>query len=242
MELIQNDEQSQTSYKLGQIAVMCPKCQQIFATASVDEIPALNSLSRIETDLHRFLPDAAIRAAMIATCPNCTFTWWTENFIPDGTTPILAIDAPSIDPVKKYGHAILSSRMYGATAQERAQIALNAYFCARENFQSAENILAIAKEEYKAVIASETGYSKRLVYILAEIHRLSGEFHEAVKLYSMVERGALLPDELLKQVTRQAKLGNSKPITIPNHIVKQIYDLRISADRAARFLFMSAVA
>lgn len=230
------------SYKLGQVAVMCPKCQQIFATAQVDEIPALNPHARIETDLHRVLPDAAIRAAMIATCPSCTYTWWTESFIPNDTVPILAIDAPSIDPVKKYGHAILSSRMFGATNQERAQIAMNAYFCARESFQSGESILSIAKDEFKNVITNDTNYSKRLVYILAEIHRLSGEFHEAVKLYNQVERGALIPNELLQHVSKQAKLGNSKPIVIPYHIVKQIYDLRISADRASRFLYQSAVA
>ncbi len=221
---------------------MCPKCQQIFATAQVEEIPVLNALARIETDLHRVLPDSAIRAAMIATCPNCTYTWWTESFIPNDTVPILAIDAPSVDPVKKYGHAILSARIYEASPMEKAKIALNGYFCARESFQSGEKILLMAKEEYKAAIANKAYSSKRDIYILAELHRLTGEFHEAVKLYSQVERGALLPDELLQHVTKQAKLGNAQPIVIPNHIVKQIYDLRISADRAARFLFMSAVA
>ncbi len=247
MELVKNTLESNPagdSYKLGEVTLMCPKCQQIFATACVDEIPVLNPLARIEADLHRVLPDAAIRAAMIATCPNCTYTWWTESFIPNDTVPLLAIDAPAIDPVKKFGHAILSSRMYGATNLEKAQIALNAYYCARDSFQSGEKILQIAKEELRNTIDTEA-YLKnkgRHLYIMAEIYRLSGEFHEAVKFFYLVDRSALLPQELLDHQIRQAKLGNAKPVTIPNHIVKQIYDLRISTDRAARFLFMSAVA
>lgn len=235
---------SSDSYKLGEVTLMCPKCYQIFATACVEEIPVLNPLARIEADLHRVLPDALIRAAMIATCPGCTYTWWTESFIPDDTIPLLAVDAPAIEPVKKFGHAILSSRMYGATELEKAQIALNAYYCARDSFQSGEKILQIAKDELKNAIETVTNLKNksRHIYILAEIYRLSGEYHEAVKYYYQVDRSALLPQDLLDHQIRQAKLGNSKPVTIPNHIVKQIYDLRISADRAARFLFMSAVA
>lgn len=244
MELIHQNEQSSNSYKLGEITLMCPKCQQIFATANVEEIPVINELARIEADLHRALPDAAIRAAMIATCPSCTYTWWTESFIPNDTVPLLAVDAPAIEPVKKFGHAILSSRMYGATNLEKAQIALNAYYCARDSFQSGEKILQIAKDELKTAIETEPNMKNksRHIYMLAEVHRLSGEFHEAVKYFYQVDRSALLPQELLDHQIRQAKLGNSKPVTIPHHIVKQIYDLRISADRAARFLFMSAVA
>lgn len=244
MELIEQNENRSNRYKLGEVTLMCPKCHQIFATAKVEEIPVINELARIEADLHRVLPDASIRAAMIATCPNCTYTWWTESFIPNDTVPILAVEAPSIEPVKKFGHAILSSRMYGATNLEKAQIALNAYFCARDSFQSGEKILQIAKEELETAIETEA-YLKnksRHIYMLAEVYRLSGEFHEAVKFFYQVDRSALLPQELLDHQIRQAKLGNAKPVTIPNHIVKQIYDLRISADRAARFLFMSAVA
>ncbi|MEZ4543417.1 MAG: hypothetical protein R3C24_05900 [Cyanobacteriota/Melainabacteria group bacterium] len=83
-------------YTLRRICVVCPECDLIFATSQVARMPAVSRDSKVEADLHRILPDSAVRAALLGTCPECFFTWWLSAF---GQSPVLPQMAPDAPPV-----------------------------------------------------------------------------------------------------------------------------------------------
>ena len=211
-------------YTLKQTSVICPKCDLTFATP-VTKMPKLAVESLVEADLHRVLPDAAIRASLIAMCPECVYTWWLSAFAPHYMLPEMVPDAPPIDNAKKFGHAVLSGRNQGAHSLDRAIVALNGYWCAREDFQPADKWLELASRELHEALSDDSWFGNRgrYQYIMGEVLRLMGEFHDAVRFYEEVDRRSVLPKELVVHQIDEAKKGNAKPIMLPPHIIQDIF-------------------
>lgn len=212
-------------YTLKTVAVRCPKCDEHFATPQVLSMPPITVKSKVEADLHRVLPDSKIRSASLAMCPHCLYTWWTNCFLWSSKVPGYLQFSPAIDDAKKFGHAVHTGRSEKKHSLDNAVLALNGYWCAREAFQSGEKFLQVAKKEYKEALDDKEwkGYRGLHYYQMAEIFRLSGDFHDAVTHYMMVDRDSLLPQELLDHQIKNAKAGNSKPIVLPEHIIEGVY-------------------
>lgn len=213
-------------YTLKQTTLICPKCELNFATNQVAKMPKLSlEESRVEADLHRVLPDAAIRAALIAMCPDCLYTWWFSAFKPSLMLAQMVPDSPPIDQAKKFGHAVLTGRKFGMHSLDRAVVALNGYWCAREDFQPADKWLDLAMRELDEALKDESwmGNRGRYQHIMGEVLRLMGDFHGAVRYYSMVDRRSMLPKELIDHQISEAKAGNSSPTLLPAHIIEQIF-------------------
>ncbi len=210
---------------LKETTVICPKCELNFATTQVAKMPKISHESRVEADLHRVLPDGAVRASLIAMCPECLYTWWLSAFAHSIMLPQMVPDAPPVDNAKKFGHAVLSARKHGLHSLDRAIIALNGYWCAREDFQPAGKWLELAARELDEALKDESWYGNRGRYhhIMGEVLRLMGDFHGAVRHYSLVDNRSMLPRELIEHQIAEAKAGNSAPTLLPQEIVEQIF-------------------
>lgn len=222
-------------FVLKEASIICPDCEYPFATLDLHSMPNLVAESAVEADLHRILEDPAIRGALIAVCPACTYSWWISAFRSHPFVPDLLVPAPPIEYSKKFGVAIVSGRKHNEPLLDTAILAMNGYWCAREEVASGSGNpteigrwLKLAVKELKAALAHETwqGNTSRYSYILGELLRLSGDFHGAVSYFQKVDRRSLLPKELVEHQIADAKAGNSQPVLLPPRMVEEIFRLK----------------
>jgi hypothetical protein len=220
-------------FKLRQITVTCPLCETVFATYEMVRMPIMTRDTPVEADLHRILPDPELRSNLLAMCPNCVYTYWLTSFAPHYFLPQVVPDSPPVEPSKKFAHAVHSARKVNNHALDRAVLALNGYWCSREEDMDAirglegggEKFLRLAKVELTAALSDNdwAGNRSRYNYVMAEILRLLGEFPQALEFYRMVDRKSGLPFELVDRMQRFAQDGNKNPIRLPPHIVEAIF-------------------
>jgi len=214
-------------FKLRQITVTCPLCETVFATYEVVRLPVMTRETPVEADLHRILPDPALRSNLLAMCPNCVYTYWLTSFAPHYFLPQVVPDSPPVEPSKKFAHAVQSARKVNNHALDRAVLALNGYWCSREEGVEGggEKFLRLARVELTTALSDNdwAGNRSRYNYIMAEILRLLGEFDQATVFYQMVDRKCGLPFELVDRMQRFASEGNKNPIRLPPHIVEAVF-------------------
>lgn len=220
-ELLQNIDE----FTLRTVSVACPDCGEVFATKSMIKMPSLTRDSIVETDLHRVLPHAELRAALVAMCPTCLYTWWFSGFEQDELLPLLAVPTPEIPFAKRFAHAVLTGRKIGAHALDRAVLALNGAWCARESNEPSEKWLELAGQELDAALKDTTwqGNRSRYHYVMGEICRQLGDFHGAVRHYNIVDQKSLLPKSLVDHQRQEAINGNPSPIVLPPDYVEAIF-------------------
>ncbi len=224
-------------FVIRESSVLCPSCLTPFATPLLEKMPDITPETTVEADLHRVLPDASIRGALIAICPACIFTSWSSAFGMHFFVPELLVPAPQIEYPKKFAHAVLTGRNNGAHPLDRAMLALNGCWCARETYIGAtqeqlagyqaenERWLTLASQEMEIALndTSWNGNRARYSYLQGEILRQLGDFHGAVRYFDMVNRDCLLPVELVRHQRTLAVDGNPVPIVLPPHLVEQIF-------------------
>jgi hypothetical protein len=222
---------------IREASVVCPSCYTPFATPQLADMPDLTPQTVVEADLHRVLPDAAIRGALIAICPACIYTWWSTAFAAHFFVPQMLVPSPAIESAKKFAHAVLTGRKNGAHALDRALLALNGCWCSRETYASlgddkaeeaqAENIkwMKLAVQELEEALNDDSwnGNRSRYSYMMGEMLRQLGDFHKAVKYLDLVDRKSMLPFELIRHQREMAVNGQSEPVQLPPHLVEQIF-------------------
>jgi len=218
-------------------AVVCPQCNEVFATPDLAKMTKLTCDSQVETDLHRVLPDPFIRSTFVAVCPACLYAWWFAAFAPHYIVADLVPETPTIEFPKKFALAVLSGRNNGAHALDRAMLALNGCWCAREGFvlagtqdspeAVAENTrwLNLAKQELEEALSDQEweGNRNRYQYILGEVLRQLGEFEAALKYFESVDRRSMLPRQLVVHQIKMAQAQHSHPDFLPPHLVEMIF-------------------
>lgn len=217
-------------------SIVCPSCKTPFATPLLVKMPDITRDTVVEADLHRVLPDA-VRAALIAICPACIYTWWSTAFAPHFYVPDLLVPSPEIEYPKKFAHAVLTGRKNGAHALDRALLSLNGLWCARETYFGAgpeklpeykadnEKWLTLAAQELDEAL-HDTGWNgnrSRYSYIMGEILRQLSDFHNAVAYFDAVDRRSMLPAELIRHQRKLAVDGNPEPVVLPPHVVEQVF-------------------
>jgi len=214
-----------TDYVIRSQAIQCPECRLTFATPATFYMPELSRASVIEADLHRVLPFGALRAALVAVCPGCVFSWWLSAFEQFDADISTLKQAPEIDYPKKFAHAILSGRKGNAHYIDRALLALNGYWCARENAQPSEKWLTIAIQEFVTALNDRDWYGNRsrYYYQLGEAYRLAGDFKSATQLYDIVDAESGLPQELVVQQRKVALANMSCPIPLTREFIDAIF-------------------
>jgi hypothetical protein len=225
-------------FVIDEISVMCPQCSMPFATPQVMRTPAITRETTMEADLHRVLPHAAIRAAIVAICPACIYTWWTTSFEPHYYVPDLLVPSPEIEYPKKFAHAVLTGRNAGAHALDRALLALNGCWCARETYIDAgpdqvdnyradnERWMTLVAQELEEALRDESwkGNRSRYTFIFAEIKRQLGDFETALRAFDAVDiRRSMLPSDLVRHQRSLASTGNADPTELPPYLVEAIF-------------------
>ncbi|HEY9788252.1 MAG TPA: hypothetical protein V6D17_22880, partial [Candidatus Obscuribacterales bacterium] len=139
--------------------------------------------------------------------------------------PLLATPAAEIAHAKKFAHAVLTGRKIGAHSLDRALLALNGAWCAREANEPHEKWLELAGQELDTALKDQTweGNRSRYHYIMGEICRLLGDFHGAVRNYNLVDRRSNLPKSLVDHQRQEAINGNKEPIVLPPDYVEAIF-------------------
>jgi len=224
-----------TEFVIKDTSVVCPVCQYPFATANLDRMPNLVAESSVSADLHRVLTDPAVRGALIAVCPSCTYAWWISAFRPHHFVPDLLVPSPPVEYSKKFGLAIVSGRKHKEPLLDMAILAMNGYWCAREevatgigNASEIPRWLKLAVQELKAALEHESwqANTSRFSYILGELYRQMGDFHHAVSYFQVVDRRSLLPRALVEHQIAEAKSGNSEAVLLPPQMVEEIFRLK----------------
>lgn len=207
------------------INVNCPACSQYFATPSNSFMAEMTKDTPVAADLHRILPYAAVRAALIAMCPYCLSTWWLSAFTPDYSLAKMVLHAPAIDHAKKFAHAVLTGRNIQAHSLDKALLALNGYWCAWEAGQNSQKWLELSIGELSNALANQDwqGNRARYRYILAELLRSAGDFFEAIRNYDLVDNTAKLPAMLVVQQRQRALAQNSAPAILAADFVEAIF-------------------
>jgi hypothetical protein len=212
-------------FSIQPTSVVCPACNSIFATPGLVTMPNVTPDTLIEADLHRVLPDAAIRAALVAMCPACSYTWWITAFRPHLFKPGLVPPTPIIDSPKKFAHAVLTGRQNGAHSLDLALLALNGCWCAREAGQPHERWLELAGGELEKALRDVQWNGNRSYYhyVMGEVCRQSGDFKGAVNQFNLVGPESMLPKELVERQKVQSISGDSKPAALPPHLVELLF-------------------
>jgi hypothetical protein len=219
------------------VSVVCPACYTPFATPQLVAMPALTPQSPVEADLHRVLPSAAVRGALISICPACIYTWWATAFANHFFVPDLLVPSPEIEYPKKFAHAVLTGRKNGVHALDRALVAMNGLWCARETYIGAgqelaaeyktdnEKWLVLAVQELDEALKDPhwQGNRSRYSYMMGELLRQMGDFHSAVRYFDLVDRSSLLPAQLVRHQRDLAVAGNAASVRLPPHLVESIF-------------------
>lgn len=205
--------------------LVCPACNSMFGSPVLATMPAISSETQIETDLHRILPSPEIRAALVAMCAACTYTWWTTAFKSHSFNPKFVPPAPDIEHAKKFAHAVLTGRQNQVHALDLALLALNGLWCAREANKPYKRWLDLAGQELEKALQDDSWDGNRSYYryILGELCRLSGDFKGAVKNLKMVGPESNLPGELIQRQKVQATSGDDSPSLLPAHLIDALF-------------------
>ncbi len=221
-------------FVINDTSIVCRACDYPFATPNLEKMPNLTPESLVEADLHRVITNPAVRGSLVAVCPACTYSWWISAFRPHHFVPDLLVPAPPVDYSKKFGVAIVSGRKQGEPLLDMAILAMNGYWCAKEEVAAGLGLeaeigrwLKLAVRELKAAMehASWQANTSRYTYILGELLRQMGDFHGAFSCFQKVDRKSLLPSELVEHQMNMAKEGKAQPTLLPARLVDQIFRL-----------------
>lgn len=216
-------------FTLRQAIVACPVCEKSFCTPQLTNVPIVTAGSPVETDLHRILPNGAIRASLVGCCRECDYAWWITSFKTKGLLPeSLTADEYSLERLqypRKFASAFMTGKNNGASAGELALIALNGGWCAREAGLVNNSWLELAAEELEKSLADKTMNGNRgyYHYILGEIYRQLNQFEKALGHYNRVNYFSRLPRELVLRQKVQATAADGNPTRLPAYLVETLF-------------------
>lgn len=212
-------------YVLKDIAVICLGCSVTFVTSCLTAVPPVTEYDAVEADMHRVLPDACLRGALIAVCPECGFASWTAKLKRSSINPEILPEPMVIEHSKKYALAVKTGRARHLDALDLAYIAVNGLYCAREAGEDAELWLELAAYEQRRGMGGElllppTGPDH---LIMAELYRQLKNFDQALIEYDLALADEDMPKELIAQQKMLTAAGNSDPTILPPFLVRIVF-------------------
>ncbi|MFN8656786.1 MAG: hypothetical protein U0105_10650 [Candidatus Obscuribacterales bacterium] len=212
-------------FKLRQAIAVCPACNAQFDTPYLLNVPAITSRTALETDLHRVLPDPAIRAALIGLCLDCGYGNWISHFEIKMLEAECFAVSDSIEYPRKFANAFITARSAGASHVELALIALNGGWCSREADLPYQRWLDLAAQELdKALFDKSWGGDRGYYhYLMAEICRQLSDFTTAVRHFNKATLSSRLPKQLITRQKVQAIAADPSHTLLPPHLVERLF-------------------
>jgi hypothetical protein len=192
-------------------------------------MPIITAETPVETDLHRVLPNGAIRAALIACCKDCGYAWWITAFKTKAVLPDeLSADEYSLERLqypRKFANAFVTGKKNRSSRRELGLIALNGAWCAREAGLGHDRWLELAAEEMEKALEEKTigGNVGYFHYILGEIYRQLKHYDQALSHLSRVTFQSRLPRELIMRQKVQTISGDPAPTRLPAYLVETLF-------------------
>lgn len=216
-------------FVLRQAIVVCPACNVSFCTPQLTHMPIITGDTPVETDLHRVLPNGAIRAALIGLCKDCGYAWWITAFKTKALLPdTLTADEYSVERLeypRKFASAFVTGKKNRCGSRELGLLALNGGWCAREAGLTHDRWLELAAEEMEKALADKSigGNRGYYHYIMGEIYRQLRHFEKAVSHFNRVNYHSRLPRELVLRQKVQATAGDASPTRLPAYLVELLF-------------------
>jgi hypothetical protein len=231
--------QNAEAFVLRDRSVVCPDCQSIFGTRVLQDLPPVCDSDIVEADLHRVLPHAGLRAALVTVCPDCGYADWVAKFGVSIIAPTLLPPSPALTPTKRFAMAVKHARKQGLHPLDIAYVALNGLYAARESGENDVPWLELcAFEQSRGLepenLVVETG-SDHLT--MAELWRQMGHFDRALDEYAKSGMDGTVPIELIRQQEQSARVGDSTATRLSPWMVRLIFpdaaELSVSPDADA---------
>ncbi len=213
-------------FKLRDVSMVCPSCNTAFATTVLEDAPAITPETPMEADMRRPYPHAQARATTVAMCPTCHYCWWAVNFKPHSYNPRLIPRTPKIEYAKFFAHAIFSGRQRHCHPFDLALLALNGYWCSREEGQAEVRWLKLAAKDLEAALIGKDDHATNYAYyhyLLGEIYRQIRDFALAIAHFKQVTPISMVPMELVERQLKLAEAQNDQPAVLPKHLVREIF-------------------
>ncbi len=212
-------------FVLRDTTLLCPTCNSMFGTKTLSSSPDITCDTPVEADLHRVLPDAALRAAFVAMCVACGYAWWVQAFQTHPFDSKLLPKPLALDYPKRFAHAVLTGRSNGSHSLDLALLALNGYWCSREAGNAEIRYLELAHHEMDNTLKMDDWEGSRgyYHYVMGEICRQLKDFKAAILHFEKVTPIANIPQELLDRQKVLAISGDSQPAIMPKHLVEVMF-------------------
>ena len=231
--------QNAEGFVLKDRSVVCPDCQTVFATRVLQDLPPVCDSDPIEADLHRVLPHAGLRAALIAVCPDCGCADWVSRFGVSSISSSFLVASPVLSPSKCFAMAVRRAREQKLHALDVAYVALNGLYAARESAEDATPWLELCVlEQSRGLdpenIVVETGADH---LTMAELWRQMSHFDRALEEYVKAGMDGGVPIELIHQQVQAARIGDNTPTRLAPWLVRIVFpeaaELAMSPDAEA---------
>lgn len=219
--------QNVEGFTLRQSSVVCPECKTVFATHVLEELPPVTELDIIEADMHRVLPEAKLRGALICVCPFCQYADWTTKFSGSIINPDILPLEDEVQHSRKFAMAVKYARNKGLAALDIAYIALNGLYCAREAGEAAEPWLELCVYEHGRGMESEdliwqpaTSHDH---LVMAELWRQVRHFDKALISYELAREDGTIPTDLINHQINISRAGDSNQTVLPPYLVRILF-------------------
>ena len=201
--------------------VKCPCCESEFETSRVR--PSFKKVIRTDTDFCAYFKDVNPDYYVVRVCPYCGFSF-TENFSPQLSVKQKRAYLDRIGSkwqggrdysgerdaamaMETYKLALLSAQAVGE--KDRVVAALLHHIAWLHRYEGREEeerrFLQYALEAYIRVYETEqeTISSARLLYLIGELNRRLGNYHEAVRWFSRVVNDPAIMDAAMIRAARE---------------------------------------
>jgi len=205
---------------LYQIKVKCPCCESEFKTSRVR--PSLKKASRSDTDFCSYFNTVNPDFYVVRVCPYCGYAS-TENFSSQLSAKQKAdylekigkhwkmkdygMDRTEQEALECYKLSLLTAQTVNESIRVVAGLLHHIAWIYRyqSNREQEDRFLAFALDAYIKVFETERDSlsNARLMYLIGELHRRLGQFHEAVRWFGRVINDKKIADASMIRASRE---------------------------------------
>ena len=206
---------------LYRVKVTCLCCETVFETSKVR--PSFKKVVKTDTDFCTYYKDINPDYYVVRVCPSCGFSFtesFSQNLLPARKKHYLDTIGSKWQSKRDYGGerdaamametfklALITGQTVGEKERVIASILHHIAWMYRRDGKTEEEkrFLEYALDSYVRVYETdrEANNSARLMYLIGELNRRLGRFHEAVRWFSRVVQDHSIMDAAMIRASRE---------------------------------------